>query len=547
MKAPPLVFYDQVAIGPVRFELYGHAPLARQYLHAGRVQLGQMKAQTGVYGLQEEGGLVATGGTGFWNMSQTMPDGTVIKTIHNDGQDTVRITAPFPPPTEPKNGKKTQDFMGTFLGACGDYGGSDTGEQQPWVWKDGEGYDYPRIDGSTGTAWSIAWTADAVCGLSVDAEDPEGDYNFLWRRGANGGTTENIGDKLTYGIAKAIAGDGTLVATDKGWYWRKESGWVQVELNDIASGPNEKAAAAIFCVGGDGTVMAGWIGVDNGFGGYFRRPCIWRGDGVGFGATVLDDGDATWQTHQEAFPAGWTPGRYEGHTYIPQDPPVDFGAGIGTLQEPLEPFTYYDAVDSFGNTVKGYDITHHNGGCVTGVRYDASAACGYIAIQDEGTYTQVAVWGSDHALRILGLPPGFLSAQASGINQSGDAVISGYGQKDNGDTGWFIWSETTGFVVIDLPAQGNCITQAGDITGGLIYAEPENLVTGTPCRYDIDGASLSLTTFDPPPSGGCYGITSVSITVDAFGVQTFEPPMPGLSLDLSDIELWPLSERDDYT
>lgn len=545
MKAPPLVFYDQVATGPVRFELYGHAPLARQYLHAGRVQLAQMKAQTGVYGLQEEGGLVATGGTGFWNMSQTMPDGTVIQTIHNDGQETVRITSPFPPPPLPKKGKKTQDFMGTFFGACGDYGGSDTGAQKPWVWKDGVGYDYPDGQG-TGTAWAISWIADHACGVFISDGELDEDYVFLWTRGANGGNTENLGQRIVYGVAKAIAGDGTVLGTDRGWYWTRNASWQQVTLNAIAKGPNEYGQASINSIGGDGTVMGGWIGVDNDFGGQFRRPCIWTGNARdGFTVEVLDDGDATWTSRfGSPFPVAMTPSHYEGHTLIPGD---NAGYGIAIPVEPTTPWEYYFETDSFGNPVKGFELTNHNGGAVTGIRYDASAACGYVAIQDVSNYTQVAVWGSDHALRILGLPGGFVSAQASGISQSGDIVISGYGQKDDGTFGWFIWSEATSFVVVDIPAQGNCITQAGDITGGLIYAEPQNLVTGTPCRYDIEGANLTLTTFDPPPSGGCYGITSVSVTVDAFGVQSFEPPMPGLTLDLSDIDLSPLAERDDYT
>jgi hypothetical protein len=122
----PLVFYDQADVGPVRFELSGDKALARSYVQGtGRAQLGQMKAQS-VYDIANDGGLVATGGTGFWHMNQTLPDGTKIQTIHNDGQDTVRIVSPAgTSKTQHEESRMVQQGYGDFLGACGDMSGSD--------------------------------------------------------------------------------------------------------------------------------------------------------------------------------------------------------------------------------------------------------------------------------------------------------------------------------------------------------------------------------------------------------------------------------------
>lgn len=587
MKAAPLVLYDQVATGAVRFELFGDAQRARTHLHTGRVLLAQMKAHSGIYDLQAQGGLQATGGTGFVHRKVRLSDGSVVQTIHNDGQDTVRIISPTPPGPRPAKPKTAQESIGQFQGACGGFGGG-TFLGMPWVWKDGFGFSVP--DGHDyGEARGISWDADTACGIFINDEDPfNEDYNFLWTRTrGTDGTTENLGKTLDYGNVTCISGDGRIVGTDRGFYWSRANGWQQVDLAELpGNGPRERGSASINAISGDGSWMAGYIGVDNEFGGEFKRPCLWRvdKDGSAGEAQILDDGDGTWESvdvigmvtdyHVDLYDhgslyasgdvTGTTFGHYEDHEFVQGTQHVANSDGSSydssfLYQQPLEPFTKREyAYDSIGvddealqltnhkvGTQVDITITHHPGGQVTGVRYDGSAACGFVAQQDVPG-AQAAIWISDHSLRILGLPEGYVTAQAMAINQSGDVVVCGYGQTTDGTDGAWTWSEATGFVDISNgPSNAVCITQEGDIVGGFRTGTFEGLVVGEPASYVI--ADEQWTNFERNPEGGCNGITKLAVTQDRFGNFVFDPPMPGLNLDPGDIELWPLAPVEDFS
>jgi len=98
---------EPTATGWLRMELYGNADLAERYTHAGRSVLGGLRSRSGV---NER---IANGESGgFFHQWATLPDGTQIHAMTNDGQDTVRIYSPsFSTTEEEEKDKKTDEFM----------------------------------------------------------------------------------------------------------------------------------------------------------------------------------------------------------------------------------------------------------------------------------------------------------------------------------------------------------------------------------------------------------------------------------------------------
>lgn len=87
-QLPDLVINEPTATGWLRAELYGDQEKAKGYLHVARNVLGAMRS---MYGVNER---IAQGqGGGFYHQWATLPDGTTIHAITNDGHDTVRIDA----------------------------------------------------------------------------------------------------------------------------------------------------------------------------------------------------------------------------------------------------------------------------------------------------------------------------------------------------------------------------------------------------------------------------------------------------------------------
>jgi hypothetical protein len=287
---------------------------------------------------------------------------------------------------------------------------------------------------------------------------------------------------------------------------------------------------------------------------------------------ILDDGAYTWQSTYvagvsltstrvviatgESETLTFYPARYEGHTFVDgyQVSDTTGEAPNFSYTEPLEPFERVNFRDTgpvldlggvFTTDSNEYDvvITHQNGGAVTDVRYDGSAACGYVAIQDDPDNTQAAVWGSDHNLRVLGLPGGYDSARATGISQAGDIAVCGWGFLSSGERGWWVWSEATGFVDVSVGSSvGYCISQDGSLSGGMTSVD-SSVGAGTADMVDV--ASGTHTSFSVPTLGECYDITSFAVYKDeATGIDLFLPPMPGLKLELEpEVLALPAGER----
>lgn len=86
---PAMTIDEPVATGWLRSEFYGDSDKGQAYLYAARKQLGALKTR---YGVNER---VAQGEPGgYYHDIRTLPDGTQIETLTNDGHDTVRITVP---------------------------------------------------------------------------------------------------------------------------------------------------------------------------------------------------------------------------------------------------------------------------------------------------------------------------------------------------------------------------------------------------------------------------------------------------------------------
>lgn len=100
---PSLVFDDQRATGWARVEIYGDAERGKALLGTARVTLGALKSYQGVSGHQVQD-RETTGGGGFYQRWQTLPDGSRIHVFTNDGHDTMRIYAnpKRSPKVEPK-------------------------------------------------------------------------------------------------------------------------------------------------------------------------------------------------------------------------------------------------------------------------------------------------------------------------------------------------------------------------------------------------------------------------------------------------------------
>jgi hypothetical protein len=579
----PLVFYDQVQNGVVRFELSGDIKAAMAHVRDGRRLLGQMRAYTGLPDLEIQG-LEATGGSGFWHAPKRLADGTVIHVMHNDGQEVVRIDSP-PQAAQHKEKppKIVEPYIATFEGACGSFGGPDS--SMPWVWKRGPNFGYSYPEGHDfGFAVGISWDADHACGYFKGNESDDDDYNFRWtRRNGTFGETENLGpcvvsrDDNMHGYATSISGDGRVIGTTRGWYWSRSRDWQRVNLNELTMGPNEHGSAQIMAISGDGKYMGGRLGVDNGFGGEFLRPVIWTSSGEGPPVpNVLDDGGATWQSVSvagltktatrvvlasgESETLNFVYSHYEGHERVAGYQVSNTGGQsplVAQYDYPLEPYVETNFT-SFGPTLEEggifttegvlFDvvITHQEGGAVTGVRYDGSAACGWIAAQDEPGFHKAAYWGSDMELHDIGRPDGFTMAEATGISQSGDVVLSGWGVNAEGELRWWWWSEGNGFFIAsETVSMGLCISQDGAVTGGFhAGAGPGELSEGIPAKHGR--ANSDMSDFDVSPQGDCAALTRLTIYMDENGDISYVPPMPGLRLVKDKTAMYPLGPRPDF-
>lgn len=88
MSRPDLTINEATATGWLRAELYGDRDKAREHLHLARTVLGGLRSRSGV---NER---IASGEPGgFFLQRLTLPDGSRIEAITNDGHDTIRIYA----------------------------------------------------------------------------------------------------------------------------------------------------------------------------------------------------------------------------------------------------------------------------------------------------------------------------------------------------------------------------------------------------------------------------------------------------------------------
>lgn len=91
---PSLVIDESIATGWARVEIYGDKTRGQAAIPGARTVLGTMKMIHGV-GLDQVDNRERTGGGGFFQMRHSLPDGTIVQAISNDGHDTIRI---YPPP-----------------------------------------------------------------------------------------------------------------------------------------------------------------------------------------------------------------------------------------------------------------------------------------------------------------------------------------------------------------------------------------------------------------------------------------------------------------
>lgn len=116
---PSLVMEENVATGWARVELYGDVEGARRHIHAARVALGSMKAY---YGVGQRSVEDRSSNGGFYHAWKTLPDGTRIHAITNDGHDTLRIYATPHEASSKEESNKREDSLDfiRIVGYCRD-------------------------------------------------------------------------------------------------------------------------------------------------------------------------------------------------------------------------------------------------------------------------------------------------------------------------------------------------------------------------------------------------------------------------------------------
>lgn len=563
---------EALATGWLRTELYGDREKAGTFILTARTQLGALRTYMGVNQRIAEGEA-----GGFYHSTQTLPDGTVIQVMTNDGHDTIRIHARSEV-VEAQPRKDELEYSEEFFAVAGWYTSPDTNDIAPFRWKAEGGFDFPDfpVNYYYGRATGISWDGETVCGEMGGDED---DQAFIWTK--SGGTALLGGlasvDDGGSSFALAISGDaGTVVGYGfNGNYtvpfaWTQAGGFVEMQCPAQYNGIKSGRATAVTA---DGSLVLGWYVKPNGRGNGTRTGVLWNG-ADGTVATELPlsgtfdtfTGSLTTFERQETYAmpshtltstleATWIPGTYlgpgrkdvvitssSGGTTTRTDPNTEFeppwewsvtdsyvehtGAGTAT-----ERWVYRDNIE--------YRVQHEMR--PYGVSYDGARVVGSC-----GAGPQAFLW-LDKAtdtlpagLTMLGFLPGDTMSEALGISADGTTVIG----RSLGPSGyrWFFWTEpvtdaltgaTSGGMVEAGIGSGNAVSQGGVYgagrSGSLAQSAGSMAITRT--LPDADGsvtrADIGAGINDNPSEA--LAVTFIKYLHHADGSITFEPDLPGLT------------------
>lgn len=505
-KQPPsIVFDEQLATGWARIELYGDRDKANELIQQARAQLGGMRV---IYGVNQR---IAEGESGgFYHATNVLDDGSIIQTISNNGQDTIRIQAETAPPDE---GDEPEGSQIDTIAVAGHYVyNTSSYYYAPYRWKNGVGFDYP--DFLTGYYYGVAEgmseDGEMLCGYMGGDDDEQA---FIWT--PDGGTV-GLG-RLAAGEsshATAVSADGGTVvgySGNRAFVWAEEGG-----MRRLADLPNERSTVSIAtAVSGDGSLVAGFSLKGNGHGDGEFHGVIWSATTLQVVTELPLDGSLETYTGayitrlREDFDFGggitsWTDSVYVPSTWntrgtitttnsngdvtvarnnasVPPYPYTITGTTTDTITGP-------NVVRTFYNNLISWDVPY--GMRVYGMSQDGSAAVGTC-----GKGPQAFVWSADFGLEMLGFLPGDTISQALAISADGETVTGySFGEINR----WFVWTRDGGMVGL-TQGSGNAVTQAGAFTAGR---------SG---NYSDDDSSLSVVRSEPDAEGT---ITQYDIGLD---------------------------------
>lgn len=551
MKQPDAVFDEQLATGWARIEFYGDRGKAAGFLTAARAQLGAMRTMYGVNARLADG---ESGG--FYHATRTLPDGTTIQTITNNGQDTIRISASSTV-SESEAPDIPVEYDEEFLAVAGRFK-TDSADWAPFRWKPDTGFDFPAFlpDYYYGDAIGISWDGETVAGNMGGDYDDEA---YIWTKA---GGTVGLGPTS---FATGLSGDGSTVTgydfADT-WYWRAGTGKV------VLDGDPGKAARAL-TASADGSLIGGWTARDNGYGATIHVGAIWNVIAGGFTA-IADGSGATYTTtlarsqHSVITSDGtvvstsdttFYPGHYNNGVYVRPhfiSTITDSNGNVTTTDQTST--TYTENAPNYPYSVISSQTTTTNPSAsetrttvvdtvqwtvpdevrVTGLSFDGARACGVCGPGSTAFIWLAAATNTLPAgITHLGYLPGDSSSEALGISADGTTVI---GRSLSGTDGWrwFFWTEAAGMVMAGN-GSGNAVSQGGVYGAGRSGSQPTSAGSLCVMRTPPDPGTGVVTQTDIGAAlGATYSegqaITAITIHHNADGSTTYEPDLPGLSL-----------------
>lgn len=258
-RIPDLVTDEPVATGWLRTELYGDRDKSSALIQQARAQLGAMRTMYGV-----NARIAAGEGGGFYHAMHTLPDGSTIQTITNDGHDTIRIWTT--PDVSGGKGKRITEIKISEMRICGTVEDADY-NWQAVLWRgldevislgaltaggQSQGIDISddgttvvgAADSDSGDSHAFRWTEDAgMVDLGL-MPGMAGGFSTAMSVSADGSVICGIGSKDQFGAVGP-------------WRWTQAGG--MVALPDTADGLGSPNLDDSIAVSPNGRYIAGLV------------------------------------------------------------------------------------------------------------------------------------------------------------------------------------------------------------------------------------------------------------------------------------------------
>lgn len=546
-----LITDEPTVTGSLRTELAGDQDRARGFVNLARTILGGSRSRMGV------NQRIAEGEPGGYYMTQdTLPDGTVIQTITNDGMDTIRVHATTV--IEEDNPVKLEEGRPEdFFAVCGWYEDANW-YPHPWHWEDKPVNPFTLIPEVApyhwGEARAISWDGDFVTGyLGADTENWR--TLFLW---VNGSGTTIIPTLNAHGHVdgNAISADGTVIAGETSGIAQHAFAWSAsgaVLMTRHASETTPQAGAT--AIAADGELVVGWSGRGNGHGSNNIEGVIWD---AATGAMVTEiPHPGTFDTATKELVARQTQRTYsvEPRTltstqeaiYYPETYntagyiDVTNTASDGTVTKRTDPNSeraprYPYTVVSTRVEYTGVGTTQEKDTYIDTVSWNVPhlmkpLGCSYDAAMVVGICGPKAFhWSAETGVTLLPYLTGHTRAEAHAISADGTVVV-GKSQDASGFR-WFYWTPLSGTVDAGTGQAARAISQGGVTAVGqskTVGTDGLAVMRGMPDEFGVIN-EINLSAMFPVAHeiASATGVTLIDMWHHPDGSTTYDPDMPGL-------------------